>query len=177
MKRRIIITEQKITRAGLLKYFQIPLPKNTTRVVAVATDVRFGTSGSSSGISVGGSADSGLPGSGPLEGRDSVGIADSIWRLNENPLTGKLIMQSMEKANIFFYDQVWAITFDDGISDLNSVESMNAFVTLYKKEPKSVDVPIETTVLNCIYKDVLGNLMRHDALYTVKVLVWIEYKE
>jgi len=177
MKRRIIISEQKITRVGQIKYFQIPLPKNTTRVVAVATDVRFGSSGDSSGIGIGESTDTGLPRDGSLEERDAGGITDSIWRLNENPLTGKLIMQSMEKANIFFYDQVWAITFDDGISELNSVESMSAFSMLIKKEPKAVDVPKDTTVLNCLYKDQFGATFLRDIAYTVKVLVWIEYEE
>lgn len=172
MRRRIIIKEQQITRAGQLKHFQIALPKNTKKVIAVATDVRFASPKDT------GSVSSPVPGStGRLEEatpRDGDGsIGDTIWNMRENPLMGKLIMQSMEKANIFFYDQVWAITFDDGITELNSVESMNAFAMLIKKEPKAVDVPNDTTVLNCLYKD---QFMR-DTGYVIKVLVWIEYEE
>jgi hypothetical protein len=174
MKRRIIISEQKITRGGQLKHFQIPLPKNTKRVVAIATDIRIspvlGEGGTLEAIPMEGTGE-------PRRDGDPAGGTDVIWNMRDNPLMGKLIMQSMEKANIFFYDQVWAITFDDGVTELNSVESMSAFSMLIKKEPKAVDVPNDTTVLNCLYKDWFGATFLRDIAYTVKVLVWIEYEE
>ncbi len=42
MKRaRLIIAEVKISRQGEIKNFQIKLPKDTTRIIAIETDVRM----------------------------------------------------------------------------------------------------------------------------------------
>lgn len=42
MKRaRLIIKEVQVTRQGEIKNFQIKLPKNVTRIIAIETDVRI----------------------------------------------------------------------------------------------------------------------------------------
>ena len=42
MKRaRVIIKEVKVTKQGEIKNFQIKLPKNVKRIIAVETDVRM----------------------------------------------------------------------------------------------------------------------------------------
>lgn len=169
MKQRIIIKEIEITRAGEIRLFQIPLPKRTKRVIAIATDLRRGviSAGSTKG-----------EGSGVLGGDDTPDSApDPQWDTSDSSLAGRLIIQSMEKANIFFYDQVWALQFDDGFSDLDNINSMSAFTVLKKKEPKAVDVPCASTVLNCLYRDTLGAVLTKDTNYFIKVLVWIEYDD
>lgn len=56
MKRaRLIIAEIKITKQGEIKNFQIKLPKNVKRIIAVETDIRMdsaGAAGFDSGIGV-----------------------------------------------------------------------------------------------------------------------------
>jgi hypothetical protein len=166
--KRIIISEQKITQEGQVKFFQIALPKTTKKVIAIATDLRMELSPALRVIS------GSTIGIGELS-RDAGG-SDTQWDINTNPLAGRLIMQSMEKANIFFCGQVWALTFDDGFSGSDGIDSMNAFTVLYKPQPKTVDVPGGTTLLNCLYRDTLAASLR-GAGYTIKVLVWIECEE
>lgn len=173
MKQCIIITEVKITRAGEIKLFQIPLPKNTYKVVGVATDVRLETDFDLIGVhDVGvGVGDDGGGGEVIGGGHDN----DLQWQLVDNKLAGRLVIQSMEKANIFFYEQVWTIGFNDGISNLESVESFDAFALLKKPEPKVVSVPFNTTTLNCLYRDAIGSDNENDVIYYVKVLLWVEF--
>mgnify|MGYP001579834728 CR=1 FL=1 len=173
MKTQIIITEQKITKAGEIRLFQIPLPKNTTRVISIGSDVRIQTEFNSIGVQdagVGIGVGVGVGGGYVIGG----GLDEVQWDLTQNKLAGNLIIQSMEKANIFFYEEVWTIAYDDGITNLESVESMNAFTVLKKTEPKKVDIPSGTTILNCLYNDAIGADNDTDVIYRVKVLVWIE---
>ena len=129
MRTRIIIAEDTISKGGEWRLFQIRLPKNTKRIIAVATDIRM--------ISEFIVDPSGI-------------VSDAIWNTNGNPLGGRLLLQSMEKANIFFEDHLWVLLFNDGISDLDKVDSMDAFSMLVKPEAKTVDVPCETTIINAL---------------------------
>lgn len=175
MNERIIISEIKITKAGEIKFFEIPLPKNTTRIIGVGIDFRLQTAWDMIGVH-----DVGIGIGGDDGGSEVIGgghDSDPVIDLIESKLAGKMIIQSMEKANIFFYDQVWAYKYDDGISNLESVESMKAFTVIRKPEPKAVDVPCNTIILNCLYRDSLGADSDSDVVYFVKVLLWVEYNQ
>lgn len=156
MKKRIIIAEERITKAGEHRLFQIRLPKNTKRIIGVSTDLRIETAFLAD--------PAGVPG-------------DAIWNLNANPLAGRLTLQSMEKANIFFQDYLWVLLYNDGISDLDKMDSMDAFSVYTNKEPKAVNVPCNTTIINALYKDALGVTFDSDFVYRVKVTLWTEYDE
>ena len=194
MKTQIIISEQQITQAGQIKLFQIPLPKTTTKVVAIATDIRI--AGKTRPTVIGFAKPEVISGTTresiePVLAASEGTKGDLIWDLRSNPLAGRLIVQSMEKANIFYYDQVWAVRFDDGFSTLYAGDNVSAFSVFYKPKPKAVDVPSETTILNCLYKDALGVTAGSSGVlvpkdgdirvintgYTLKVLVWIECEE
>ena len=52
MKRaRLIIKEVQVTKQGEIKNFQIKLPKNVTRIIAIETDVRIDTRASDAVLS------------------------------------------------------------------------------------------------------------------------------
>jgi hypothetical protein len=51
MKRaRVIITEVTITKSGQMKHFQIKLPKNAKRIIAIETDIIINSSGKEGGV-------------------------------------------------------------------------------------------------------------------------------
>lgn len=56
MKRaRLIIAEVNITKQGQMKHFQIKLPKDTTRIIAIETDARMNSkiNVSATGVTIG----------------------------------------------------------------------------------------------------------------------------
>jgi hypothetical protein len=51
-KKQILVTEITITKAGQIKLFQIKLPKNAKRIIAIDTDVMLGKTMTAELISV-----------------------------------------------------------------------------------------------------------------------------
>jgi hypothetical protein len=46
-----------------------------------------------------------------------------------------------------------------------------------KTQPKQIDIPVESTTINALYKDTVGKQTKKDIAYIVKVIVWIETNE
>ncbi len=180
-KQRIIVTEVKITKAGQLRNFQIKMPKNAIAIVGVATDLRVDRN-LRDGVFV-------LPTPIPAPAKDIVVPIEALeisfkgsntieWNIRQNPLAGKIKLQSLEKANIFYSDQVWMVQFNDGIGNVtDDMYATDAFAVLQKTEPRKVDVPADTTIINGMYKDLMGAAVKRDIAYTVKVILWVETNE
>ena len=179
-RQRIIVTEVKITKAGQLKNFQIKMPKNAIAIVGVATDLRV------DGKLREGVFDILTPVVFPAKDILTIKLAEASikggnsieWDIRQNPLAGKIKLQSLEKANIFYSDQVWAVQFNDGIGAVtDDLYAVDAFAVLQKKEPRKVNVPANTTIINGLYKDLAGASIKRDIAYTIKVLLWVETDE
>lgn len=183
MKRaRLIIKEIKVTRQGEIKNFQIKLPKNVQRVIAIETDVRIDSK-------VEGFSTGDIRPAPKLEmspSRESIGIsADGkrnapylSWTLQQNPVTGKLKLKSMERTYIFYEEWLHFILFNGGIPDMTMGMFARSPISLNKnKTAKKVDVPVTTTIVNGIYADTLGKFLQRDLAYTIKVFVWVETEE
>ncbi len=163
MKRaRLIIKEVQITRQGEIKNFQIKLPKDTTRIIAIETDVRM----DSDGIVL-------IGGGGVISKTPYL-----FWTQATNPVLGKLKLRSMERTNIFYEEWLHLILFNAGIPDMSGGLFVTNPTSLNKnKVAKKVDVPKETTVINGIYNDTIGVAVKKDIGYTIKVFVWVETEE
>jgi hypothetical protein len=177
---RITVKKVKITKAGQVKNFQIKMPKNAIAIIGVDTDLFFdGRLGDIAVIIP-------APVLAPAKDAIAIRIAEALpkvgvsseWNISQNPLAGNIKLQSLEKANIFYSNQVWAVQFNDGIPDITTdLYAFDAFAVLQKKEPRKVDVPANTTIINGMYKDLMGAANKRDIAYTVKVFLWIETDE
>jgi hypothetical protein len=176
---RITVKKVKITKAGQVKNFQIKMPNNGIAIIGVATDLNF--DGRRGDVAVAIPKELASVKDAPTIKLAEVSVKVAVnteWNILQNPLAGKLKLQSLEKANIFYSEQVWAVRFNDGIPDItDDLYAFDAFAVLQKKEPMKVDVPADTTIINGMYKDLMGAANKRDVAYTVKVFLWIETDE
>jgi hypothetical protein len=154
MKRvRQIVTEINIYKAGAWHHFQIKLPKNTMRVVGIESDVFLK----------------------PLKDR-ATGTSYDGWEKYNT--IGKLSLQSMEKINIFYTEWVRASVFYEDIKNQTAFK-INSFGKNIrgKTQPKQLDISVESTTINGLYKDTVGKQLKKDVSYKVKIMLWIETTE
>ncbi len=155
---RILVSETSITMADQVKHFQIKLSKHTIKIVGIETDVFLKSKLGGEGI---------VP-------EPSEGISREI---NYN-VAGKISLQSMEKENIFFSDWVKASVFYEGYKKPEAfLIHTEAKDIRGKTAPKKVDVPVESTIINALYRDNIGKQLKQDIIYTLKVFVWMETNE
>lgn len=182
MKRaRVIIKEVQVTKQGEIKNFQIKLPKNVRRVIAIETDVRVDSK--VEGFSTGEIKPTPKFETIPVreigieaDGRLSAPFLS--WTLQKNPVTGKLKLKSMERTYIFYEEWLHFILFNGGVPDMTMGMFARSPISLNKnRTAKKVDVPVTTTIVNGIYEDTLGKFLQHDITYTIKVFVWVETEE
>jgi hypothetical protein len=180
---RILITDVAITKAGQRKNFQIKMPKNAVTVIGVANDLRMHAdpvnvvSDIATPVKEYAVKDAELIKTPSLVAFDNL---NQVAQLNkaQSWLVGKLLLQSLEKANIFYADQVWAVPFDDGIGNVTDDPfAWDAFELPQKAAYKTVSVPAGTTIINGMFRDLIGASVKRDIAYIVKVLLWIETNE
>lgn len=165
IREQAIITMVKITKAAQVKNFQVKLPKNSKRIIGIETGVRFKV------IPIVDGADGGttIPPAGHL---------NSLITFNRNMLIGELKLQSCEEANIFFATHVQS---DKNIGAGDFSQNGNWKAELFSHQTKSnediVIVDGDSTILQGIFKDRVGEQSNADHEYTVKVYVWIEIEE
>ncbi|MDP3557673.1 MAG: hypothetical protein Q8T03_09885 [Bacteroidota bacterium] len=155
---RILVSETSITKADQLKYFQIKLSKHAIKIVGIETDVFLKSKLRSVGIALEPKAD--------------------IPRVTNYNVAGKISLQSMEKENIFFSDWVKASVFYEGFGKPESFQIHSGLKDVRgKTAPKKVDVPVESTIINALYRDNVGKQLKQDISYILKVFVWVETNE
>lgn len=183
MKRaRLIIKEVQITKQGEIKNFQIKLPKDVQRVIAIETDIRIESR--LEGFSSGDVRPAPKLESIPLREFDGT-VADGrhgapylSWTLQQNPVTGKLKLKSMERTYIFYEEWVHFILFNGGVPNMTIGMFSRSPISLNRNRvAKKVSVPVTTTIVNGIYEDSLGKFLQRDISYTIKVFVWVETEE
>jgi len=155
---RILVSETVITMADQIKHFQIKLSKHTIKIVGIETDVFIKSKFGGDGTVL----------------QPSVGIS-SVIKYN---VAGKISLQSMEKENIFFSDWVKASVFYEGYKKPEAFQIHTEAKNIRgKTAPKKVDVPVESTIINALYRDNIGKQLKQDIIYTLKVFVWTETNE
>ena len=100
------------------------------------------------------------------------------WTNKKNPVLGKLKLQSMERANIFYEEWLHFIHYGAGVLDWsNGLMPLYPYTLNKNTAPKKVDVPPSTTVVNGFYEDTYGRDLKRDIAYTIKIMLWVETEE
>lgn len=171
---QILVTEVTITKAGQIKLFQIKLPKTAKRIIAVDTDIRLLQT-------LIGVPHPGVPGViEPASDKGAVGSArELIPNLDFKPsqAVGELLLQSLEKANIFYSTIVRMDEANGGFGDASAgLFPASPYVNKGKMTPKKVNLNCNTTLIQAMFKDRFGAALKADVNYTLKVFVWVEMK-
>lgn len=156
MEAGVLVTQLKITRAGQSKYFQVRLPKNTKQILGVETGLRLISS---------------------IEQGEVIALEKFQVSFKRNILVGELKLQSCEEGNIFYATQIQT---EENLSSGDYSEIKNWKATLYthqnKAEEDTAKVEGDSTILQGIYKDKIGEMRKEDMEYELSVYVWIETK-
>ena len=174
------MSETSITKAGQVKHFQIRLLKQAFKIVGIETDVFAQTKfrqGDAATYPYGNENGTVIP-----KMEHGITIPDftasavsPIAQLPNSNVVGKITLQSMERENIFFSDWVKASVFYEGFIQPTSFQVHVGLKDIRgKTTPKKVDVPVESTIINAMYRDNIGKQTKQDISYTLKVFVWIE---
>lgn len=105
-------------------------------------------------------------------------ILKSLIPFKRNTLIGELKLQSCEEANIFYAAHLQS---DQNIAAGDFSQSRTfipaAFSHQTKSEEDIVVVDGDSTIIQGIYKDRIGEQNKADFEYVVNVYVWIEIEE
>ncbi len=190
-RHRMIVHSFTIGKPEQVHHFQIRLPRNAKQVVAIDYDLFVNAIGKREGVkadivvapkvetNTNGINETVVPreqnANGTIES-DRTNHIKFILDSKSNPVAGRLKLQSLEKANIFYCEWLKALEWNIGINN-NGIFPFNPFTLLNKVKPIQVEVPPQTTILNGFYEDTILKNVRENFGYKVKVFVWLEMKE
>jgi hypothetical protein len=189
IREQVVITPVNITKAGQVKHFQVKLPKNAKRIIGIELGGRILTHGEVaiirdtpffSPVAGGVEGSSGSAG-GAASGSGSSGSSGEI-RLSglfkRNKLIGEVKLQSCEEANIFYAGHLQT---DENIAMGDFSQSRtwvpSAFTHQAQSFEERVIVDGESTMIQGMYRDRLGEQTKVNYNYIVNVYVWIEIEE
>lgn len=98
------------------------------------------------------------------------------WTSRNNQSIGKLKLQSLETANIFYSQWIKLLEWNNGVG-YNGIFPNNAFTLLQKQAPRLVNVSPQTTILSGLYEDAFLGKTNSMTSYKVNVCVWLEMNE
>jgi hypothetical protein len=149
MKNKVHITEITINRKGQIHHFQMQVPSNAKHIVAVELGGHL------------------------LSDKIVLNVTTSPTRFKRNTLVGELKLQSCERANIFYAGNL-SIDNNLGYGDFSQSTfwKPKAFTHQSKVFQDTVFVNAESTIIQGVYKDLLGKEKNVDVSYKVKVYVW-----
>lgn len=162
---RVIVKEISIRQKGEVHFFQIRLPRNATRIRGIEYDA-FLISPLSAGP--------------PPE--STVSLPNRMpflkWKLANNPILGKLKLQSPDRNNLFFGTWLSFQHYQSGIPDMSFGLFPKSPYTLNRSTwPKRLDQACSIHVINGMFEDQIGLRQDIDLEYRIKVFVWIETTE
>jgi hypothetical protein len=156
-RQRVIVQTFMIHHAEQVHHFQIRLPRHTEQVVAIDYDVFF---------------------SATIEHKTTPEKETFYleWSPKQNNVIGKLKLQSLEKANLFYNEWLKVTDLNGGLT-IGAKYPIHPYTLLTKIKPKRVSVPQNTTILNGLYEDAILKNTQGIFSYWVKVFVWLEVDE
>lgn len=176
IREQVVITPVNITKAGQVKHFQVKLPKNAKRIIGIELGWRLLSRGEILIPRDGGKyapAMEAYSGSSVIEGSDRT---SGLFKRNK--LIGEVKLQSCEEANIFYAGDLQS---DENIAmgdfSQNPFWRPSAFTHETNSFEERVIVDGESTMIQGIYKDRLGEQSKTDYNYLANVYVWIEIEE
>jgi hypothetical protein len=146
-RHRMIVHSFTISNPEQVHHFQIRLPRNAKQVVAIDYDLFIHSIG-----------------------KIRIGREATI------SVVGRLKLQSLEKANIFYEQWLKVLEWNIGLN-ANGIFPTKLYTLLNKVNPVQVAVSPQTTILNGFYEDTILKNAPQSFDYKVNVLVWLEMKE
>lgn len=175
IREQVVITPINITKAGQVKHFQVKLPKNAKRIIGIELGGRLlannkiAIPSDSSGYEA------------VLEVKASAVIEASERRtgfFKRNKLIGEVKLQSCEEANIFYAGDLQS---DENIAMGDFSQSRFWMSSVFSHQAQSFEERVivdgESTMIQGIYRDRLGEQSKISYNYLVNVYVWIEIEE
>ena len=106
-------------------------------------------------------------------------ILKSLIPFRHNTLVGELKLQSCEEANIFYATHLQT---DEnlGAGDFSQNRFWKASAFTHQSSKCEEDIVIvdgDSTIIQGIYKDRIGEMNKTDVEYMVNVYVWVEIEE
>jgi hypothetical protein len=154
MREKVVITALVINKVGQVKHFQIKLPKTAKRIIGIELGGRLITN----------TKDLIVP-------RPN----DSHTAFKRNTLLGELKLQSCENANVFYAGHLQSDN-NIGYGDFSENQFWKAkpFTHQTMTFEETVIVNAESTIVQGVYKDRIGEQYETDVNYLVNVYLWYE---
>ena len=181
IREQVVITPVNITKAGQVRHFQVKLPKNAKRIIGIELGGRLLTHGEVAIIRepikyspvVGG-----IEGSVGSSGSGSSGEIRPSGLFKRNTLIGEVKLQSCEEANIFYAGHLQT---DENIAMGDFSQSRTWLPSAFTHQAQSFEERVvvdgESTMIQGMYRDRLGEQNKINYNYLVNVYVWIEIEE
>lgn len=176
IREHVVITPIRITKSGQVKHFQVKLPKNTKRIIGIELGGRWLTDTKTDGGVV-------LQ---PKAAVSEVYVKEQFVRETEsrtqffkrNTLIGELKLQSCEEANIFYAGDL-QLDNNIGLGDFSQSAYWRPAPFSHQSQTfeEVVIVDGESTMIQGVYKDRFGAILKTPANYLVNVYVWTEIEE
>lgn len=183
-RHRMIVYAFVINKPEQVHHFQIRLPRTAKQVVAIDYDVFVkGTSIQQAGEIKAPAKDQVNQVVIPIELNpimipqlEKTNSVQFTWTGRINPTIGKLKLQSLESANIFYTEWLKLLEWNIGFV-INGIFPHQPYTLSQKQKPLHVEVSPQTTMLNGLYEDVILKKSTTLSSYQVNVCVWLEMNE
>ncbi|TRU49819.1 MAG: hypothetical protein EWV91_07040 [Microcystis aeruginosa Ma_QC_Ca_00000000_S207] len=158
LKEQVISQQVSITRKAMIRNFELRLPRHAKRVIGLESGVRMVSA---------------LP-----EPIQPASFAESLQFIPSRVM-GELRLQHIGKSGLFFSTQV--MEQDSGLAygDFSMTAGFKTASWTHqgKREPFSVQVDREASILLGMYKDIIGEQLNRHLEYQVLIHLWFETKE
>ena len=186
MKERVIIKRVRITKKGELQYFQIRLPRDAEHIIGIETGLSRTGKGFSEFVRDGGYR--AAPAQAVAAAVPAIKVPVPVpapvnrgfpIRFRRDALIGELKLQSLEKANVFFSEDVFESDQNIGFADYSATRflSPSAWTHELHRFEEKVVVDGVTTLIGGYFRDRIGERFKTNLSYQVNVYAWYEIKE
>lgn len=154
MREKVVITALVINKVGHVKHFQIKLPKTAKRIIGIELGGRLITD---------------------TKNLTAPRPTENPTAFKRNTLLGELKLQSCENANVFYAGHLQSDN-NIGYGDFseNQFWKVKPFTHQTMTFEETVIVNAESTIIQGVYKDRIGEQYETDVNYVVNVYLWYE---
>lgn len=181
IREHVVITPVNITNAGQVKHFQVKLPKNAKRIIGVELGGRLLQRTERAVITdamVAPATEHPAASSASTSDGSSGGKISSSGFFKRNRLIGEVKLQSCEEANIFYAGHLQT---DENIAYGDFTQNNFWKPAQYSHQAQSFEERVivdgNSTMIQGIYRDRIGEQSKVNYSYLVNVYVWIEIEE
>jgi hypothetical protein len=187
MKERVIIKPISITKKGEIQFFQIRIPRDAERIIGIETGlsrtgkgfseyVRRGEIYAAAALAPVAAQVVAIKVPVPVPAPRNTGFP---VRFQRDSLIGELKLQSLEKANVFFSEDVYESDRNIGFADFSATRFFepSPWTHEFKRFEETVVVNGITTLVGGYFKDRIGEQFKTNLSYQVNVYVWYEVNE